>query len=75
MVKTDTSNLVITGVLSQCNYDDILHPVASFSWTHSSVQINYEIYNKELLTIIPAFEEWRPPPEGSPHTINVISNH
>jgi hypothetical protein len=58
-VETDASNLVVTGVLSQCDDDDdndddndILHPVAYFSRKHSPAKINYEIYGKELLTIV-----------------------
>jgi hypothetical protein len=70
VVKTDPSNLVVTRILSQ--YDkDILHPLAHFTKEHSPAEINYEIYNKELLTIICAFKEWRPLLEGSPHNIKV----
>jgi hypothetical protein len=42
---------------------------------HSPAKINYEIYNKELLANIRAFQEWHPLPEGSPHTIEVLSDH
>jgi hypothetical protein len=74
MVETDTSNLIITGVLSQYDDDNILHPVAYFSRKHSPAEINYEIYDKELLAIIQVLKKWRPLLEGSPHTIEV-SDH
>jgi hypothetical protein len=74
VVETNASNLVITGFLSQ--YDDnILHPIAYFLGKHSPAEINYEIYEKELLTIVLAFKEWHPPLEGSSHTIKGISDH
>jgi hypothetical protein len=74
--ETDTSNLVIRGVLSQYdNDDDILHPVAYFSRKHSPAKINYEIYDKEFFTIMHAFKEWLPFMEGSPHCIEGISDH
>jgi hypothetical protein len=75
MVETDVSNLVIAGMLSQHNEDNILHPVTYFSRKHSPAEINYEIYDEELLVITCAIKEWRLLLEGSPHTIEVISNY
>jgi hypothetical protein len=37
--------------------DGVLYPVVFFSWKLSSAEYNYEIYNKELLTIINALEQ------------------
>ena len=36
---------------------------------------NYEIYDKELLAIIRALEEWRHYLEGSPHDIEIWTDH
>jgi hypothetical protein len=52
MVDTNGSNLVIIGVLSQYDNNDILYPVAYFSKKYFPAEINYEIYDKELLTIV-----------------------
>ena len=60
-----TSDWVFTEILSQYSDDNILHPVTFFSKKHSVQEVNYEIYDKELLIIICAFEEWRPELEGS----------
>ncbi|KAI0991735.1 hypothetical protein K3495_g16452, partial [Podosphaera aphanis] len=46
-----------------------------FSKKHSPAECNYEIYDKELLAIVRAFEEWRPELEGAAHPIAVISDH
>ncbi|KAI0995439.1 Transposon Tf2-9 polyprotein [Podosphaera aphanis] len=74
-VETDASDYVTAGVLSQYNSNGILQPVAYFSKKHSPAECNYEIYDKELLAIIRAFEEWRPELEGAAHPIAVISDH
>jgi hypothetical protein len=75
IVETNVSNFVIAGVLLQYDDDCIFHSVTYFSRKHLPVEINYGIYDKELLTIIRAFIEWCPVLEGSPYTIEVISDH
>jgi hypothetical protein len=57
IVETDDSDYVTTSMLSQYDNDNILHPMAYFSKKHSPMEYNYEIYNKELMAIIQAFEE------------------
>jgi hypothetical protein len=52
VVESDASYLIIIGVLSQYDIDNILHPVTYFSRKHSLAKINYEIYDKELLAIV-----------------------
>jgi hypothetical protein len=74
VVETDNSNLVVATVLSQYD-DDILHLVAYFSRKRFPPEINYEIYDKELLANVQAVKECHPFLEGSPHTIEVTSNH
>jgi hypothetical protein len=62
-------------MLSQYNNDRLLHTVAFISKRHSLAKYNYEIYNKELMAIVRAFEEWRPELVGVLHPIQVLSNH
>ena len=75
IVETDASDYVSAGILSQYDDDSVLHPVAFYSKKHSPAECNYEIYNKELMAIVWAFEEWRPHLEGSRHQIQVLSDH
>jgi hypothetical protein len=75
VVKINPSSLVIAGVFSQYSDGSILYPMAYFSGKHSPAEINYEIYDKELFTIISTFKGWFPLLDHSPHTIVVISNH
>ena len=44
--------------MSQYGEDGKLHPVAFFSQKHSPQEINYKIYDKQLLAIINAVKKW-----------------
>ncbi len=75
VVETDASDYVSGGILSQYDDQEVLHPVAYFSKKHNPAECNYEIYDKELMAIVRAFEEWRPELEGSTYPIHVITDH
>jgi hypothetical protein len=73
-VETDASNYVVAGVLSQM-HGDVLKPVAFFSKRMVPAECNYDIYDKELLAIIRAFEEWRPELVSAAHENQAITDH
>ena len=75
IMETDASDWVSAEILSQYSDDNILHPVTFFSKKHLVQEVNYEIYDKELLAIICAFEEWRPELEGSAFSLKVITDY
>ena len=56
-IKTDFSDYVNAGVLSQMDEDGLLHPIAYFSRRMAPIEYHYEIYDKELLAIIWCFKE------------------
>ncbi|KAM3518662.1 hypothetical protein MY4038_010033 [Beauveria bassiana] len=58
-VECDSSDYVNAGCLSQPDDAGILHPVAFFSRKLIPAECNYDIYDKELMAIVRAFEEWR----------------
>jgi hypothetical protein len=58
-VKTDTSDYISLGILSQKDNQSILYPVVFISKKYNLAKYNYEIYNKKLLAIIYCFEGWR----------------
>ena len=74
-METDALNYVSAAVFSQPDHEGTLRPVAFMSCRHLPAEYNYEIYDKELMAIVKAFEEWRPELEGLPEPINVISDH
>lgn len=74
-METDALDNVSAVVLSQYGEDGKLHPVVFFSHKHSPQEINYEIYDKELLAIIKAFEEWRPMLKRVGLPIKILTDH
>jgi len=59
-IKADSSDFASRAVLSQqLPGEEKWHPVAFYSKSLSPVEWNYEIHDKEMLTIIHALEEWR----------------
>jgi len=75
IIGTDASDYVSAGVLSQCDDDGVLHPAAYFSKKHLPAEFNYDKYDKELMAIIKALEEWRPECEGAAHPLQLITDH
>jgi transposase InsO family protein len=75
VVETDASDYVSAGILSQYDDDGVLHPVAYFSKKHSPAECNYEIYDKELMAIVRAFEEWRPELQSVENPVQVLTDH
>ena len=59
-METDSSRWCSGATLLEVSKEGILRPVAFFSKKLSPAECNYEIYDKELLAIIRALEEWRP---------------
>lgn len=74
VVETDASDWASGGVLSQRGDDGFWHPVAFFSSKHTAQECNYEIYDKELLAIVKALEEWRPELEGL-ERFDILTDH
>jgi hypothetical protein len=62
-------------VLSRYDDDGILYLVAFFSKKYSLAEYNYEIYDKELMAIVHAFEEWRLELQSVINPIHVLSDH
>jgi len=56
IVETNTLDFSLGVILSQFGIDGLLHPVAFYSWKLTSAEINYQVYDKELLAIITSFE-------------------
>src|SRR5882724_4308203 len=76
VVETDASDYAITAIISQISPNDgNIHPIMFYSCSMQPVELNYEIYNKELLAIFEAFQQWRNYLEGSAHVVLVLSDH
>ncbi|EIE91434.1 hypothetical protein G6F46_012399 [Rhizopus delemar] len=75
IIETDASDFAIAGVLSQYGSDSLLHPVAFYSRKLNTTEVNYDIYDKELLAIIECFKTWRHYLQGASHQITVYTDH
>ena len=58
ILETDASDWVTAAVLSQYDDEGVLRPVAFMSKKMIPAECNYEIFDKELLAIVKAFETW-----------------
>ena len=74
-IETDASKYATGAVLTQLDSNGDRHPISFISKTFSPAERNYEIYDRELLAIIRALEEWRHYIQGSPHTTIILSDH
>ena len=74
-METDASDYGLTAILSIMTKDNEIHPIAFHSRTFSAPELNYNIYDKELLAIFEAFKIWKHYLEGSASSINIVMDH
>ena len=74
VVKTDISDFTL-GVYLLQRHQDTQHPVAYYSWKITPPELNYNIYNKELLGIVTAFKKQRAFLQGTKKLFIVKTNH
>ena len=74
LIETDASDFAIAGVLSHPDSNKRLHPIAFYSRKLQPAELNYDIYDKEMLAIVEAFKIWRHYLEGEKE-ITVYSDH
>jgi hypothetical protein len=75
IIECDASDFATGAVLSQRNEEGKIHPIAFQSKSMNDAERNYEIYDKELLAIIRALEEWRHHLEGAEHQVTILTDH
>ena len=56
-VEADVSNFILGAALSQI-HEGRLHPVVFYSQKMILAELNYEVYDKEILTIVTALMHW-----------------
>ena len=58
-VETDLLDFVLGVYIVQKYKDKIWYPVAYYSKKLTPPELNYNIYNKELLAIVAVLKKWR----------------
>jgi len=74
-LEVDASGYATGGVLMEKLDDNLWHPMVFRSQSMIEAERNYEIYDKEMLAIICALEDWHHYLEGLPQPFDIISNH
>ncbi|KAF8642444.1 hypothetical protein AX16_009490 [Volvariella volvacea WC 439] len=75
LIETDASKVATEGVLKQQDTNGDWHPVAYLSQALDPAQSNYQIYDRELLTILRALQAWRHHILGNKYTTTVYCDH
>lgn len=75
ILETDASDYVTAAILSQYDDKNILRPVAFMSKKMLPAECNYEIFDKELLAIVNAFETWSSELGSVEDPILILSDH
>ena len=74
-LETDSSGGAIGGVLSQYGDDGMLHPCGYFSQSLNPAELNYEIYDKEMLAIVASLKDFRAYLQGNAVEGTVWTDH
>jgi len=74
-VETDVLDYALATILSIVNNNNEVYLVAFHSCTFTIAELNYNIYNKELLSIFKVFKNWQYYLEGLAYPINVVMDH
>jgi len=74
-VETDALNYAFAAILSIVNEENEVYSVAFHSYTFTTVELNYNMYNKKLLAIFEAFKIWQHYLEGLAHPIDIVTDH
>ena len=73
-VEADASNYACGAILSQ-KQEGKWHPIAYMSKAFTETERNYKIYDKEMLAIMLALEEWRQYLMGATETFEIWTDH
>jgi RNase H-like domain found in reverse transcriptase len=74
IIAVNVSDFAYGGILSQYDDDEVLYPCAFVSKKFNAAELNYAIYNKEMLAIVKCrYDHWRHYLEGSGQQLQVLS--
>ena len=74
-METNTSEYIFTAIFSIITKEKKVHLVILYLYTSKVTELNYDIHNKELLTVFKAFYTWHHYLEGSEYPIDVIIDY
>jgi hypothetical protein len=74
VLETDASSFAIGCILSQ-KVNGRFHPCGFYSRKLTPTEMNYPVFDRELLAIKEGFNQWRHLLEGSKYPVKVITDH
>jgi hypothetical protein len=75
LLETDASDFAIAGILSQKFEDGKVHPVRFVSRKLTLAELNYDVYDKEMLAVVFSLKKNRHYLLGAVHKTTIFSNH
>ena len=75
IMETNALYYALTVTLSIVNKENEVHLVVFHSYTFTVTELNYNIHDKELLSIFEAFKIWQHYLEGPVYPINIVTKH
>ena len=75
MLETNASDRIVAAVLLQLHPDSKQYPISYFSKTIAPIELNYLIYNKEILTIVCTLRQQHVELLGTSTTIKVLIDY
>jgi hypothetical protein len=76
IVESDASDYAIASIISQYNPGTgEFHPIAFFARGLVAAELNYDVYDKEMLAIVESFKQWRAYLEGAKYKVEVFTDH
>ena len=75
VINADASKHALGAVLQQPQDDGTLRPVAYWSYKLKAAERNYSATELELMALVLSTKEWRVYLHGSPHDIQLLSDH
>ena len=75
VMETDALDYALAAILSIMTKGDEIYSIAFHSQTFSAPELNYDVYDKELLVIFKAFKIWRHYLKGFTLPIDIVMDH
>jgi len=75
IMETNASDYALTAIFSIMTKDNQIHHVTFYSWIFSVPELNYDIYDKELLVIFEVFKIWWHYLERSALSIDIVTDY
>jgi len=75
LLETDASDFAIAGILSQKFEDGKIHPVRFVSKKLNPAELDYDVYDKEMLAVVFSLRKNRHYLQGAEHKALIFSDH